>query len=208
MALTDDQIDLYSRQIILQELGGVGQKKLLDGRCLLRGSGPAFEAAATYLVGAGVGVVDLLRSVTDAPVAFAPIETRNPHVRPGGAATPALASYDVLLDAPGALSVDTGPGHARRGEIAVYGGPAQSFIDLVPSRSGCIACCAPERAQEPMPALDALQAGSLAALAALLWLAEIGPETGPRRMTLARNAPTWTENALGPTSACSRPCRP
>ena len=32
MAMTDEQIERYSRHIILKEVGGKGQKKLLKGK--------------------------------------------------------------------------------------------------------------------------------------------------------------------------------
>lgn len=35
MAMTDEQIERYSRHIILNEVGVKGQKKLLRARCLL-----------------------------------------------------------------------------------------------------------------------------------------------------------------------------
>ena len=34
MALSDEQIERYSRHIILKEVGAKGQKKLLNAKCL------------------------------------------------------------------------------------------------------------------------------------------------------------------------------
>ena len=47
-SLSDAQIEYYSRQILLRELGGVGQKRFLDGVCLLAGGG---DAAAGTCIG-------------------------------------------------------------------------------------------------------------------------------------------------------------
>jgi hypothetical protein len=59
MALTDAQIERYSRQIIVPHLGGRGQERLLAARLLLVGDAPDIEAPLAYLVGAGVGTVDV-----------------------------------------------------------------------------------------------------------------------------------------------------
>ena len=37
--MTEEQIERYSRHIILKEVGGKGQKKLFDGRVLIIGAG-------------------------------------------------------------------------------------------------------------------------------------------------------------------------
>ena len=39
MALTDEQIERYSRHIILKEIGVKGQKKLLEEKVLIIGAG-------------------------------------------------------------------------------------------------------------------------------------------------------------------------
>ena len=54
-ALRDDQVRRYSRHVLLPELGGVGQKRLLAGAVALPGLDLAGQAAALYLAAAGVG---------------------------------------------------------------------------------------------------------------------------------------------------------
>ena len=57
--LTDAQIERYSRHIILKEVGGKGQQKLLNGRVLILGAGALGSPAALYLAAAGVGTIGI-----------------------------------------------------------------------------------------------------------------------------------------------------
>ncbi|MBI3303892.1 MAG: hypothetical protein HYZ72_17640 [Deltaproteobacteria bacterium] len=58
--LSDAQIERYSRQIILPQVGGKGQEKLLRARVLVNGSGPLQTTALYYLAAAGVGTIGVL----------------------------------------------------------------------------------------------------------------------------------------------------
>ena len=53
MAFTNEQMERYSRHIILQEVGVKGQKKLLNGKVLIIGAGGLGAPAAMYLSAAG-----------------------------------------------------------------------------------------------------------------------------------------------------------
>mgnify|MGYP002622963865 CR=1 FL=1 len=59
MALTDEQLERYSRHIILKEIGAKGQKKLLNAKVLIIGAGGLGAPAAMYLAAAGVGTIGI-----------------------------------------------------------------------------------------------------------------------------------------------------
>jgi len=56
---TEDQIERYSRHIILKEVGGKGQKKLLNSRVLIIGVGGLGAPVALYLAAAGIGTIGI-----------------------------------------------------------------------------------------------------------------------------------------------------
>ena len=60
LSLSNEQIERYSRHIILPDVGGGGQKKLLSSRVLLLGMGGLGSPAALYLAAAGIGKMGLV----------------------------------------------------------------------------------------------------------------------------------------------------
>jgi len=126
MKLTSQEIERYSRQIILRGIGGPGQNKLKAARVLAIGAGGLGSPVLQYLAGAGVGtlgIVDddhvalsnlhrqLLHSTDDVgrrkvDSAADAIQRINPHVRvekierriDEANAREIVAAYDLVLD--------------------------------------------------------------------------------------------------------------
>jgi len=60
MDFTDDQIERYSRHILLREVGGAGQQKLLKAKVLVVGAGGLGSPLLMYLAAAGVGTIGII----------------------------------------------------------------------------------------------------------------------------------------------------
>lgn len=58
--MNDQQLDRYARHIILKEIGGAGQQRLLESHVVLVGAGGIGAPAIQYLAAAGVGRLTLI----------------------------------------------------------------------------------------------------------------------------------------------------
>lgn len=71
MALSDDQLERYARHIVLKEIGGEGQKKLLGATVAVVGAGGIGSPLIQYLAAAGVG---RLRIIDDDEVSLSNLQ--------------------------------------------------------------------------------------------------------------------------------------
>jgi molybdopterin/thiamine biosynthesis adenylyltransferase len=59
-SLRDEQLERYARHIVLREVGGAGQAKLLAARVLVIGAGGLGSPLILYLAAAGVGTIGIV----------------------------------------------------------------------------------------------------------------------------------------------------
>jgi len=62
MAFTKEQLERYSRQIVMKEIGVDGQEKLAEAKVLIIGAGGLGSPAALYLAAAGIGKIGIADS--------------------------------------------------------------------------------------------------------------------------------------------------
>jgi len=64
MDFSDEQVERYARHILLPEVGGVGQAKLLESKVLVVGAGGLGSPLLLYLAAAGVGTIGVIDADT------------------------------------------------------------------------------------------------------------------------------------------------
>jgi len=83
MDFSEEQIERYARHIVLREVGGIGQAKLLQSSVLLVGAGGLGSPLLMYLAAAGVGRIGIVDDdgaiVADDEVGHIAVRLTDPH---------------------------------------------------------------------------------------------------------------------------------
>ena len=97
MEFTEDQIERYARHIILKDVGGHGQAKLLGARVLVVGAGGLGSPVIMYLAAAGVGKIGV---IDDDEVSLSNLQRQILHTtdRVGMAKTESAAKVTAALN--------------------------------------------------------------------------------------------------------------
>jgi len=172
--LSDSQIERYSRQIVLPEIGGRGQQRLLASAVSIDGGGEAALVCARYLAGAGVGRLAL----GDASARSALLaEARNPDCR---VVTELDGSADVWIvvgDCPRELPVDA---------VILWGcvdGATVSRVHVPPGQA-CAPCLGDFARGRGQHGVGAHILGTLLALEALRALVGLADTTAPSVLSI------------------------
>jgi molybdopterin/thiamine biosynthesis adenylyltransferase len=117
LGFNEDQVQRYSRHIILPNIGGAGQRKLLDSKVLVIGAGGLGSPILLYLAAAGIGTIgivdfdkvdtsNLQRQIlhTDADVDRPKVASALDHLR---ALNPTieLIGYDTMLSSDNVMEI-------------------------------------------------------------------------------------------------------
>jgi hypothetical protein len=147
--LDDLQIERYSRQIVLREIGAAGQARLLDARVAIAGTGIAAERALGYLAAAGVGRLAAPRALHDAVdpgQRDVTLEDARAGILGDARSGATSAPFDALVvDGEDADSADAGPLPPARRTFWIAAGRAAE----VPPCQACAATALPPLAAPP-----------------------------------------------------------
>jgi molybdopterin/thiamine biosynthesis adenylyltransferase len=215
MDLSDAQIERYSRQILLKELGGTGQERILGGRVLILGDGTVPAITALYLAAAGVGQLGLgLDHGADETAET--IRALNPDVGteiilPDSASREVIGHYDLMTHMVVSGKVDHRLNQAwlaaaRPMVVGCLTGDTAAVTVLHPGRrAGCLACLRWPQRTAPTTPLVAPLAGTVASLQAievLKVLSDLGDLLWGRLATVDAAASHYTVAELPRSSPC------
>ncbi len=216
--LTDAQIDRYSRQIIVSEIGGRGQERLLAATVAVIGTGAIAHVLTPYLAGAGIGRLYLCPAAGEDPGEAERLEADLADVNPDTTIATAAMSGDwsSVCDV---VVATTGDPQTLRPVVAaaarascplIAAGVHGSLAWLAvggPAEHACVGCAAAmARAAAAGSTFESAAVGAIGALLALevlrgtLQLAGLAPG---RWLHYDGDTAALTEGCIARQSACA-----
>jgi hypothetical protein len=184
MPLTESQIVRYSRQILLREVGGGGQERLLSADVRLKGEGAALLTAAAYVAGGGSRVGTPRRPLGRGEVGYL------------ASVADSRKSLDVVLADAGLESVPESTGHelvisegsplpAEEAAFVHLGGVGAEALLVFAPKGACSGCVeASLRDVGPVPRGFEDLLGALAGLVQQRLALGLGESSGVLRVTV------------------------
>jgi molybdopterin/thiamine biosynthesis adenylyltransferase len=198
MSLSDPQIERYSRQIVLPEIGGRGQERLLGSAAAVLGTDEAAATAALYLAGAGVGRIEVYPGLTESAAAATALARAmlalNPEVRvkasrlPDSTSERWICGHDAVVCASDSAILERAVAADPGGHRLIAGGVTAAGGWLWVGRGNqapnpCALCAerdalagSPAENDGPLASAAAGVIGSLLSLAALKTVLGLGDE--------------------------------
>jgi hypothetical protein len=195
--LTDSQIERYSRQIVLPEVGGRGQERLLVAQATIVGRDEAALFCAAYLAAAGVGRLHLDGLDPSAPLATAlSLQTRN-----------ADCVIDLAPAGPSDLTILVGevlPAGSTLSGFLVWGCAAGGGIAVArfPKSRGCVPCLAAIASPGDTRASSAHLLGTVLALLGVRALLDIDCDGPAQLLRLGGDGPSLTTAPFPSLAGC------
>ncbi len=214
--LSDAQIERYSRQVILPEVGAAGQQRLLDGGVALVRSA-ASDAALLYLAASGVGRIGLIEGSHPRNALTALAVNRDTTIEAltlDQVHANTLNTYALMIDAS-----DSEAHHQRLNRICVAlgipllvgtvrGSMAMLAMLVGPATNApCYACVAPQldpgdRGESVLDPATTVLLGSLLATEALKCLLNVGSSLSGQRLTYDSAGATFEYTPLARRPGC------
>jgi molybdopterin-synthase adenylyltransferase len=177
MPLSDEQIERYSRQLILPEIGPGGQERLAAARVAVVGDGVAAERVVAYLAAAGVG------HIATAPALQTFVDGQQPDVTLARLDDAADQAFDAVVvvasDADRAVTMLA----ARRGRAAAAFWIADGAAGGVPPCPVCAAAALSAPAPHELVAVRDMLVGTVVATELVKSLLGIGTPLRGRRLS-------------------------
>ncbi|HUL60101.1 MAG TPA: ThiF family adenylyltransferase [Anaeromyxobacteraceae bacterium] len=223
MALSDERVARWSRQLLVPGVGEAGQERLGAARVRVVGAGTAAGPALAYLVEAGVGKVwiDDPEAVGPADAAawlYPPSVAGTPRTVAAQAALEALSRFAAiepyptggvptaaLICAPSvaqALAVAEQSRRARIPHVVIEVDADGGGVVAIPPGAPCYACARSTDSAGRPPAPGAAAVGALGAGELLLLLCEPG-RSGGRKIDVVRGVATARPTTRLPGCACA-----